>query len=186
VRFRETFLTVIVVVARVRDEVLYTLLAAPSTPLRSCQTLVLANVRQDPRPLRCPLTGTLLLAAVWPLVRIREVPAEDPRLRHWVHSTAAWTLSGAHHRLPLHCHLAGTRMDPIVAPLRVPVLLDPRCVGSSAAWPLANTHRRLCLRASSHASSMLFFKESVALIHSERRKGQYLGWRGVVVNADAG
>jgi hypothetical protein len=47
-------------------------------------------------------------------------------------------------------------------------------VGSSAAWPLADAHRRLCL----HASSTLFFKESAMLIHSERRKGQYLGWRG--------
>jgi hypothetical protein len=47
-------------------------------------------------------------------------------------------------------------------------------VGSSAAGPLTGAHRRLCL----HASSALFFKESVALIHSERRKGRYLGWRG--------
>jgi hypothetical protein len=61
VRFRETCLAVVVVVARVRDEVLYTFFAAPSTPLRSCQTLVLANVRHAPRPLRCPLAGTLLL-----------------------------------------------------------------------------------------------------------------------------
>jgi hypothetical protein len=51
VRFRETCLAVVVVIARVRDEVLYTFFAAPSKPLRSCQTLVLANVRQAPRPL---------------------------------------------------------------------------------------------------------------------------------------
>jgi hypothetical protein len=42
----------------------------------------------------------------------------------------------------------------------------------SAAWPLANAHRRLCLHATSHASSVLFFKETVALIHSERRRGR--------------
>jgi hypothetical protein len=65
-------------------------------------------------------------------------------------------------------------VDLVAAPLRVPVLLDPRCAGSSAAWPLAGTHSCICL----HASSALFFKESVALIHSEIRKGQYLGWRG--------
>jgi hypothetical protein len=61
VRFRETCLAVIVDVARVRDEVLYTFFTAPSTPLLSCQTLVLANVRQAPHPLHCPLAGTLLL-----------------------------------------------------------------------------------------------------------------------------
>jgi hypothetical protein len=77
VRFRETCLTVVVVVVRVRDEALYTFFAAPSTPLRSCLTLVLANVRQAPRPLRCPLASTLLLAAAWPLVGIREDPIED-------------------------------------------------------------------------------------------------------------
>jgi hypothetical protein len=81
VRFRETCLSVVVVIARVRDEVLYTIFAAPSTPLRSCQTLVLANVRQATRPLRCPLADTLLVAAAWPLVGIREDPVEDPRLR---------------------------------------------------------------------------------------------------------
>jgi hypothetical protein len=63
VRFRETCLAVVVVVARVRDEVMYTFFAAPSTRLCSCQTIVLANVRQAPRPHRCPLAGTLLLAA---------------------------------------------------------------------------------------------------------------------------
>jgi hypothetical protein len=77
-RFRETCLAVVVVIARVRDEVLYTFFAAPSTPLRSCQTLVLANVRQPPRPLRCPLAGTLLLAAAWLLVGIQEDLVEDP------------------------------------------------------------------------------------------------------------
>jgi hypothetical protein len=35
-------------------------------------------------------------------------------------------------------------------------------VGSFTACPLADA----------------FFKESVVLIHSERRKGRYLGWRG--------
>jgi hypothetical protein len=99
VRFRETCLAVVVVVARVRDEVLYTFFAAPSTPLHSCQTLVLANMRQAPRPLHYPLTSTLLLVAAWPLVGIREDLVEDPRLRHWVHSTTALPLSGAHHRL---------------------------------------------------------------------------------------
>jgi hypothetical protein len=168
VRFRDTCLAVVVVVARVTDEVLYTFFAAPSTPLRSCQTLVLSNVRQAPHPLRCPLTGTLLLAVAWPLFGIREDLVEDPRLRHWVHSTATWPLSGAHRRLPLRCHLVGTRANPVAAPLHVPVLLDPGCAGSSTAWPLAGTHRCLCL----HASSALFFKESAALIHSERRKGQ--------------
>jgi hypothetical protein len=67
VRFRETCL---VVVARVRDEVLYTFFATPSTPLSCFETLVLTNVRQGPRPLRCPLAGTLLLTAAWPLVGI--------------------------------------------------------------------------------------------------------------------
>jgi hypothetical protein len=63
-------------------------------------------------------------------------------------------------------------VDPVAAPLRVPVLHDPGCATSSAAWPLASAHRRLCLHASSHASSVLFFKESAALIHSERRRVQ--------------
>jgi hypothetical protein len=80
--FRETCLAVVVAVARVRDEVLYTFFAAPSTPLCSCQTLVLANVRQVTRPLRCPLVGTLLFAAARPLVGIREDLVEDPQLRH--------------------------------------------------------------------------------------------------------
>jgi hypothetical protein len=62
VRFREICLAIVVVVARVRDEVLYTFFATPTTPLRSCHTLVLANVRQAPCPLHCPLAGTLLLA----------------------------------------------------------------------------------------------------------------------------
>jgi hypothetical protein len=44
VRLRETCLAIVVVVARVRDEVHHTF-ADPSTPLRRCQTLVLANVR---------------------------------------------------------------------------------------------------------------------------------------------
>jgi hypothetical protein len=69
-RFRETCLTVVVVVARVSDEVLYTFFPAASTSLRSCQTLVLANVRQAPHPLRCPLTSTLLLATAWPLLTV--------------------------------------------------------------------------------------------------------------------
>jgi hypothetical protein len=76
VRFREICLVVVEVIARVRDEVLYTFFAAPSTPLRSCQTLVLTNVRQAPRLLRCPLAGMLLLSAAWPLVRVREDPVE--------------------------------------------------------------------------------------------------------------
>jgi hypothetical protein len=63
VRFRETCFTVIVVVARVRDEVLYTFFVATSTLLRSCQKLVLANVRQAPHLIRCPLASALLLAA---------------------------------------------------------------------------------------------------------------------------
>jgi hypothetical protein len=75
-----------VVVARVRDEVLYTFFAASSTPLLTCQTLVLANVRQAPRLLCYPLVGTLLLAAAWPLIGFREDPVKDPRLRHWVRS----------------------------------------------------------------------------------------------------
>jgi hypothetical protein len=49
-------------------------------------------------------------------------------------------------------------------------------VGSFAAWPLAGTHRHLCLYASSHTSSWLFLKESDALIHSERRRGDGMGW----------
>jgi hypothetical protein len=81
-RFRETCLAVILVIARVRDEVLYTFFATPLTPLRSCKTLVLANVRQATHPLRFPLAGTLLLAAAWPLVGIREDPVKDPCLRH--------------------------------------------------------------------------------------------------------
>jgi hypothetical protein len=62
-----------VVIARVRDEVLYTFFAAPTKPLCNCQTLVLANVRPAPRPLRCPLVGTLLLAAAWPLVGSKRI-----------------------------------------------------------------------------------------------------------------
>jgi hypothetical protein len=182
VRFRETCLTVVVVIARVRDEVLYTFFAAPSTPLRSCQTLVLANVRPATRPLRCPLAGTLLLAAAWSLVGIQEDPIEDPRLRHWVHSTAAWPLCGAHRHLPLCCHLAGTRADPIATPLRTPVLLDPGCAGSSAAWPLTDAHRRLCL----HASSVLFFQGNCCAYPFEKKKGAIFGMEGVAVNADAG
>jgi hypothetical protein len=45
VRFRKTCLAVVVVVARIGDEILYTFFAAPSTPLHSFQTLVPANVR---------------------------------------------------------------------------------------------------------------------------------------------
>jgi hypothetical protein len=164
VRFKETCLTVVVVIARVRDEVFYTFFATPSTPLRSCQTLVLTNVRLDAHPLRCSLAGTLLLVAACPLVGIQEDLVEDPRLRHWVHYTAAWPLSDTHRRLPLRCHLASTHADPVAAPLHVPVLLDPGCVGSSAAWPLASTHRRLCLHASSHATSMLFCSRKVLLL----------------------
>jgi hypothetical protein len=69
-----------VVVARVRDEVLYSFFPTPSTPLHSCQTHVLANVRQVPHPLRYPLADTLLLAVTWPLIEIREDPVEDPSL----------------------------------------------------------------------------------------------------------
>jgi hypothetical protein len=66
VRLRETRLAVVVVVDRVIYEVLYTFFVAPSTPLHSCQTLVLANVRQAPRPLHCPLTGTSSLSLLAP------------------------------------------------------------------------------------------------------------------------
>jgi hypothetical protein len=181
VRFRETCLAVIVVVARVRDEVLYTFFNAPSIPLRSCQTLVLANVRQAPRPLRCPLTGMLPLAAYWTLVGIREDPVEGPHLWHWVHSTAAWPLSGAHRRPPLRCHLAGTRADPVAAPLCVPVLLDPGCAGSSASWPLTGSHRCLC----HHASSTLLFQGKCCAYPFEKKRAIF-GIEGVVVNADTG
>jgi hypothetical protein len=51
------------------------------------------------------------------------------------------------------------RVNLVAAPLRVPVLLDPRCAGSSAAWPFAGAHRRLCLHASSHSSSALFLRK---------------------------
>jgi hypothetical protein len=54
------------------------------------------------------------------------------------------------------------------------VLLDPGCAGLSAAWPLADAHCRLCL----HASSALFLKESAALIHLERRRGDGMGQGG--------
>jgi hypothetical protein len=181
VRFRETCLAVVVVVARVRDEVLCTFFAAPSTPLRNCQTLVLANVRHAPRPLRCLLTGTLLLAAAWPLVGIWEDLVEDPRFRHWVQSTAAWPLSDAHRRLPLRCHLTDTRADPVAAPLRVPILLDPGCAGSSAAWPLAGAHRRLSLHASSHTSSTIYFQGKCCAYPFGKKKGAIFGMEGVVV-----
>jgi hypothetical protein len=172
VRFRETCLAIVVVIARVRDEVLYTFFAAPVTPLRSLKTLVLANVRQAPRPLRCPLAGTLLLTAAWPLIRIREDLVKDPHLCHWVHSTATWPLSGAHRRLPLHRHLAGMLADPVAVMCRVLVLLDlgvrgvirclaPRRCSSSSLSPRLLS-RLLCA----------FFKESVALIHSKRRRGR--------------
>jgi hypothetical protein len=36
-------------------------------------------------------------------------------------------------------------------------------MGSSTAWPLAGAHRRLCLHASSHASSVFFFKKVLCL-----------------------
>jgi hypothetical protein len=98
------------VVARVRDEVLYTFFAAPSTPLRSCQTLVLANMRQAPRPLCYPLAGTLLLAADWPHAEIREYSVKDPHLRHWVHSTTTWPLSSAHRRLLLLTAISPARV----------------------------------------------------------------------------
>jgi hypothetical protein len=64
---------------------------------------------------------------------------------------------------PSLLHLAGTRADPVVAPLRVMVLLDPECAGLSAAWPLAGAHHRLCLHTSSHASSALFSKKVLRL-----------------------
>jgi hypothetical protein len=80
VRFRETFLIVVVVLARVGDQFLYTF-SSPSTPLHRCQTLVLTDVRQALRPLHCPLIGT-------PLVRTREDLVEDPHLRLRVRFTA--------------------------------------------------------------------------------------------------
>jgi hypothetical protein len=172
VRFRETCLAVVVFVARVRDEVLYTFFVAPSTPLRSCQALMLTNVRQATRPLRCPLAGTLLLADAWPLVGIREDLVEDPRLRHWVHSTTTWPLSGDHRHLTLRCHLAGTHADPVATPLRVPVLLDPGCAGSSATWPLACAHHRLCL----HTSSALFSRKLLRLSIRKEERGNI--WDG--------
>jgi hypothetical protein len=178
VRFRETCLADVVVVARVRDEILYTFFSAPSTPIRSCQTLLLANVRQAPCPLRCPLAGTLLLAAAWPLVEIREDLVEDPRLQHWVHSTAAWPLSGAYRRLRLHCHLVGMRADLVAAPLHFPVLHDPGCAGSSAAWPLVGAHRRVCLHASSHASSALFSGKVMRLSIRKEERGNIWGGGG--------
>jgi hypothetical protein len=56
VRFKETCLTVIVVVAKVRDEVLYTFatsstLSLPNSCARKCEAA--------PRPLHYPLAGTL-------------------------------------------------------------------------------------------------------------------------------
>jgi hypothetical protein len=134
VRSGEPCHAVITVIARVRDEVLYTF-AAPSTPFRHCQTLVLPYMRQVPCSLRCPLAGTLLLAAAWPLVRTREDPVADPRLRHWVHSTATWPLSGARRRHPLRRHLANTRVDLVAAPLSVLILHDLRCAGCPLLGP---------------------------------------------------
>jgi hypothetical protein len=88
VRFRETCLAVVVVIARVRDEVLYTFFTAPSTPLHSCQTLVLANVRQATRPLRFPLACTLPLVVAWPLIEIREDPVDANSALHAKHTAS--------------------------------------------------------------------------------------------------
>jgi hypothetical protein len=60
---------------------------------------------------------------------------KDPRLRHWVHSTATWPLSGTHRCLPLRRHLAGTRADPDATLLRVLVLLDPGARGRLLLGP---------------------------------------------------
>jgi hypothetical protein len=76
----------------------------------------------------------------------------------------------------------GTRADPVAAPLRVPVLLDPGCAGSSAAWPLTGAHRRLCL----HASSALLFQGKFCTYQFRKKKGAIFAMKGVVVNADTG
>jgi hypothetical protein len=158
VKFRETCLVVVVVVARVRDEVLYDLFSTPSTPLRSCQTHVLGNVRQAPRPLRCPLVGTLLLAA-----DVLSPSLESERIQ------SRTLISGNGFTPPPlgPCSaLIVVSLFASILPARVQiqlqhrfafrVLIDPGCAGSSAAWPLADAHRRLCLHATSHASSALF------------------------------
>jgi hypothetical protein len=90
------------------------------------------------------------------------------------------TLVDAHHRLPLHRHLASTLADPVAALLHVPVLLDPGCAWSSAAWPLADAHRRLCLHASSHASSALFFSRKVLRLPIRKEEGG--GWIFILQN----
>jgi hypothetical protein len=66
------------------------------------------------------------------------------------------------------------RTDSIATPLCVPVLLDPGCAGR----PLLGPSPALIVVSVSTPPLRFFFKESDALIHSERRKGQYLGWRG--------
>jgi hypothetical protein len=103
-------------------------------------------------------------------------------LWHWVHSTATWPLSSAHRRLPLRCHLAGTRANPVVTLLCILVLLEPGCAGSSAAWPLVGAHRHLCI----HASSALLFQGRCCAYPFGKKKGAIFGMQGVAVNADAG
>jgi hypothetical protein len=172
VRFRKTCLAVIVVIARVRDEVLYPFFAAPSTPLRSCQTLVLTDMRQGPRPLRCPLAGTLLLALLGPSSESERIqsrtlvsgigftpPPLGPSPTLIVVSLFA-AISPARARIQLRYYFAfrfssipGAWGRPLLGPSLVLIVV------SVSTPPLTPPLR-------------FFPKESVALIHSERRKGR--------------
>jgi hypothetical protein len=173
VTFRETGLAIIIVVARVRDEVLYTFFASPSTPLRSCQTLVLANVRQATRPLRCPLAGTLLLVAAWPLVGSERINSRT------LVSCIGFT------PLPLGPSPAVivVSLFAAISPARARIQLRHRFAFWFSSIPGARGRLLLgpslaLIVISVSTPPLRYFKQTVPLIHSERIKGQYLGWRG--------
>jgi hypothetical protein len=149
--------------------------STPSSPLPRHLFIVadtrLANVRQAPRPLRCPLIGTLLLAAAWPLIGIREDPVEDPCLRHWVH----------HRRL---APLLRSSSSPSSPPSRRHMCRS-NCGTACSGSPQSRVRGVVrCWAARQRSSSSLspcllsrllyafFCEESSALIHSEKRRGQ--------------
>jgi hypothetical protein len=74
------------------------------------------------------------------------------------------------------------RTDRVATPLRVPVLLDPRCAGLSAAWPLASAHNRLCLST----PPLHFFSRKVLRLSIPKEERGNIWDGGVAVNADAG
>jgi hypothetical protein len=170
VRFREICLAVVIVIARVRDEVLYTFFATTSTPLCSCQTLVLANVRQAPLPLRCPLAGTLLLPAAWPLVV--GIGFTPPPLGP---SPALIVVSLFAAILPARARIQ----------LRHRFVFRFSFIPGARGRPLLGPSPALIVVSISTPPLRLFSRKCYAYPFG-KKKGAIFGMEGVVVNADAG